>query len=255
MILTLFKAEPLSKLTLPLVLMRSFQNAFLSPILPRISLIVFRYFQPILIGLAIDFVRSASSKTGLYLVLYAAVVYIGLAVSAAIYQHRINQLQIMFRAGLISLIHHHSLNASAIRSEDSEALTLVGSDVDSIESAGEIFHETWAQLLEVIIGTVMLAVRVRWLAFLPLILIFVCSRMSAYVAHHLEGKQRDWNVATQKRITTVTSALSGIKSLKMLAMENAIQSQISYLRSQELRISEGMRWILVAYNASGTCHF
>lgn len=231
--------------------MRSFQNAFLSPIIPRICLIVFRYLQPVLIGLAIDFVRSVSSETGLYPVLYAAVIYMGLAVSAAIYKHRINQLQIMFRGGSISLIHHHSLDMSATRSEDS-VLTLVGSDVDSIESAGEIFHETWAQLLEVIIGTAMLAARVKWFAFLPLIIIFVCSRMSAYVANHLEGKQKDWNFATQKRITTIASALSGIKSLKMLGMENAIQSQISYLRSQELRISEGMRWILVAYNASGT---
>lgn len=234
--------------------MRSFQNAFLAPILPRISLIVFRYLQPILIGFAIDFVKSASSETGLYLVLFAAFVYLGLAVSAAVYQHRINQLQIMFRGGLTSLIHHHSLSISATRSEDSEALTLVGSDVDSIESAGEIFHETWAQLLEVIVGTAMLVARVRWLAFLPLIIIFVCSRMSAYVANHLEGKQKNWNVATQKRIATITSALSGIKSLKMLGMEDAIQSQILHLRSQELRISEGMRWILVAYNASGTCN-
>ncbi|KAJ5745130.1 lipid A export ATP-binding/permease protein msbA [Penicillium odoratum] len=36
----------------------------------------------------------------------------------------------------------------------------------------------------------------------------------------------------------------------MLGMEDAIYSQVSYLRNQELRISEGMRWILVAYNAS-----
>ncbi|KAJ5813483.1 ATP-binding cassette transporter [Penicillium pulvis] len=156
----------------------------------------------------------------------------------------------MFRGGLTSLIHHHSLNISATRSEDSEALTLVGSDVDSIESAGEIFHETWAQLLEVIVGTVMLAARVRWLAFLPLVIIIVCSRMSAYVANHLEGKQKNWNVATQKRIATITSALSGIKSLKMLGMEDAIKSQILNLRSQELHISQGLRWILVAYNAS-----
>lgn len=186
--------------------------------------------------------------------LYAAFVYMGLAVSASIYQHRINQLQMMFRGGLTSLIHHQSLNIPVTRSEDSEALTLVGSDVDSIESAGEIFHETWAQLLEVVVGTVMLAARVRWLAFLPLIIIFVCSRMSAYVANHLEGKQKNWNVATQNRIATITSALSGIKSLKMLGMEHAIQSQILHLRSQELRISEGMRWILIAYNASGTCN-
>ncbi|KAJ5736202.1 ATP-binding cassette transporter [Penicillium malachiteum] len=74
--------------------------------------------------------------------------------------------------------------------------------------------------------------------------------MSVYVANHLEGKQKHWNLATQRRIATITSALSGIKSLKMLGMEEAIQTQISYLRNQELQTSEGMRWISVAYNAS-----
>ncbi|KAJ6021160.1 ATP-binding cassette transporter [Penicillium herquei] len=74
--------------------------------------------------------------------------------------------------------------------------------------------------------------------------------MSVYVANHLESKQKAWNVATQRRITTITNALGGIKSLKMLGMEDAIQRQILFLRNQELRSSEGVRWILVAYNAS-----
>ncbi|KAJ6021159.1 ATP-binding cassette transporter [Penicillium herquei] len=98
----------------------------------------------------------------------------GLAVSAAIYQHRVNQLQIMIREGMISLVHHYSLKAPepTMGSDDSEALTLVGSDIESIESIGEILHETWAQLFEVIIGTLMLAFRIGWFAFLPLLIIF-----------------------------------------------------------------------------------
>ncbi|KAJ5724827.1 ATP-binding cassette transporter [Penicillium malachiteum] len=244
------RAEPVNKWTLPSVLLHSFQDTFLSPILSRLALIVFRYAQPIFIGLAIDFVRTSSSGNAFYLLLYATFIYMGLAVSAAIYQHRINQLQIMIRGGMVSLIHHHSLKVPLTSSDGSEPLTLVGSDIESIESTGEILHETWAQLLEVVIGTVMLAARVGWLAFLPLIIIFGCSRMSVYVANNLEGKQKDWNLATQRRIATVTSALSGIKSLKMLGMEEAIQTQISYLRNQELQTSKGMRWILVAYNAS-----
>ncbi|KAJ5633517.1 ATP-binding cassette transporter [Penicillium herquei] len=156
----------------------------------------------------------------------------------------------MIRGGMVSLIYQHLLKISAVSSDGSEALTLVGSDIESIESTGEILHETWAQLFEVVVGTVMLGARVGWLAFLPLIIIFGCSRMSVYVANNLEGKQKDWNLATQRRIATITSSLSGIKSLKMLGMEEAIQTQISWLRNQELQTSKGMRWILVAYNAS-----
>lgn len=75
--------------------------------------------------------------------------------------------------------------------------------------------------------------------------------MSAYVAKHLEGRQKDWNVATQARISAITSVLGGIKSLKMMGMEDVGQSRISQLREKELRLSERLRWILVAYNASG----
>ncbi|KAJ5701613.1 ATP-binding cassette transporter [Penicillium malachiteum] len=239
-------AETVNKWTLPFVLLHSFRDVFLSPILPRLTLIAFRYLQPVFIGLAIDFVKTSSSGNNSHLLFYATIIYMGLAVSAAIYQHRINQLQIMIRGGMVSLIYHHLLKVPAMSSDGSEALTLVGSDIESIESTGEILHETWAQLFEVVIGTMMLAARVGWLAFLPL----GCSRMSVYVANNLEGKQKDWNLATQRRIATITSSLSSIKSLKMLGMEEAIQTQISYLRNQELQTSKGVRWILVAYNAS-----
>ncbi|GKZ82038.1 hypothetical protein AnigIFM56816_006568 [Aspergillus niger] len=133
---------------------------------------------------------------------------------------------------------------------ESEAVTLMSSDVDSVESVGEILHDTWAYLLEVAIGTMLLAARLQWFAFLPLGIIFACSRMSAYVAKHLEGRQKDWNVATQARISAITSVLGGIKSLKMMGMEDVGQSRISQLREKELRLSERLRWILVAYNAS-----
>lgn len=76
--------------------------------------------------------------------------------------------------------------------------------------------------------------------------------MSAYVAKHLDGMQKDWNVATQKRLATVAAALGGIKSLKMMGMEDAVQSLISYLRSEEIGSSKRLRWILVTNNASGT---
>lgn len=37
----------------------------------------------------------------------------------------------------------------------------------------------------------------------------------------------------------------------MLGLEDAISSLISELRSREISLSKKMRWIMVAYNASG----
>lgn len=92
--------------------------------------------------------------------------------SGPTYQHQINRLRVMTRGALISLVHHQSLHMSTTGFKDSEALTLVSSDIDNIESFGETFHETWARLLEVIIGTMLLAAQIGWFAFLPLVIVF-----------------------------------------------------------------------------------
>ncbi|KAJ5693613.1 hypothetical protein N7536_004025 [Penicillium majusculum] len=240
---------------LPYALAKCLKGALLSPIPPRLFLILFTYLQPIFIGVAIKFVNGTSdtilgANSGLRLLLFATTVYMGIAVSAAVYQSRINRLRVMVRGALIGLIHHKSLNLMHDRSQGSSALTLITSDIESVESVGETFHETWARLVEVVTGTALLASRIQWFAFLPLAIIFACSRMSAYVAKHLENRQKAWNEATQSRIAATTSTLEGIKSLKIMGMEDAVQSQILHLRSEEIQISKPFRWILVAYNAS-----
>ncbi|OJJ72157.1 hypothetical protein ASPBRDRAFT_196270 [Aspergillus brasiliensis CBS 101740] len=199
----------------------------------------------------IRFVKDTTADTdsGTYLIASSATIYVGMMASTAIYQRYIDRLRIMVRGALIGLIHDQAMKLPGKEAE-SEATTLMSSDVDSVESMGEILHDTWAYLLEVVIGTLLLAARLGWFAFLPLVIIFACSRMSAYVAKHLEPRQKKWNAATQERISTTTSVLGGIKSLKMMGMEDAVQSRILKLRANELRMSERQRWILVAYNAS-----
>ncbi|PWY72678.1 ATP-binding cassette transporter [Aspergillus eucalypticola CBS 122712] len=199
----------------------------------------------------IRFVNETATGTdrGIWLISSAAITYIGMAVSAAIYQRYIDRLRIMVRGALIGLVHDQAMKLPG-KEVESEAVTLMSSDVDSVESVGEIFHDTWAYILEVVIGTMLLTARLQWFAFLPLAIIFACSRMSAYVAKHFEPRQKNWNTATQERISTTTSVLGGIKSLKMMGMVDVTQCRIWQLREKELRLSERLRWILVAYNAS-----
>ncbi|OBT68976.1 hypothetical protein VE03_01419 [Pseudogymnoascus sp. 23342-1-I1] len=237
------RAKPESKATLPLTLLYCLKYPFASAILPRLFLIVFRYSQAILIKITIQYVTSSNTQNdsvgiGYLLIAVSLFIYIGMAVSTAVYQHLLNRLQVMVRGALVGLIHHRSLNVQLAHGADQSSVSLMSTDVDSIDTIGEMFHETWAQLLEVILGTVMLAEQI------------VCSQMSRYVAKHLQSKQKAWSVATQNRLAIVSDMLAATKCMKMLGLTETWKSYIRVSRKEEIEASKRLRWIMVAYNAS-----
>lgn len=78
----------------------------------------------------------------------------------------------MARGALIGLLHAASLRAEKSPVQDGKALTLMSADVDSVNTSAEMLHETWAQLLEVLVGTTLLARQIGWFALLPLLIVF-----------------------------------------------------------------------------------
>ncbi|KAK3694050.1 ABC transporter type 1, transmembrane domain-containing protein [Podospora appendiculata] len=238
--------------SLPLVLVKCFLWPFLSLTVPRLCLLGFRYSQPLLISRAIVFVKSTNTAQddGYYVILEAIFVYVGLALSARAYQHRLNRLQVMIRGALVSLVHESSLVAPSQAYDDGKAVALVTTDVSALENAGRMFHETWAQVVEVVVGTVLLARKVGWLWPVPHIIIIVCSQISRYVANNLKSRQTEWNVATQKRISMTSNMLGSIKSIKMLGIQDAVQEYILELRQGEVGKARNVRWMMFIYNAS-----
>lgn len=78
----------------------------------------------------------------------------------------------MTHGALVGLIHHQCLQLQSGPYHDNSAVTLMTTDVDSLESMGEMFHESWAQLLEVIIGTYLLTRQIGWFGPVPIFIIF-----------------------------------------------------------------------------------
>lgn len=80
----------------------------------------------------------------------------------------------MIRSSLVSLIHDKALNIHSTvgRVDDGRAITLMSTDVDSLVGTAEMFHETWAQVVEVLIGMTLLTQRVGWISPILLISIF-----------------------------------------------------------------------------------
>ncbi|TIC97218.1 Canalicular multispecific organic anion transporter 1 [Colletotrichum higginsianum] len=247
------RAKPEGRTTLPKILALSMLPQFLAPIIPRLFLIVFRYAQPVLISTAIRYMSGSSAQsveTGHLIIAMAVVIYVGLAMSRAVYYHRLNQLKVMIRGAVVGLINNKSFSQQSSNHDDGRAVTLISTDAGNVGQAASMFHETWAQVIEVLLGTTMLAREVGWVCLVPYVIIFFCSRMSRYLAKHLQSKQKDWSMATQKRLAVATSMLSSMKNLKMLGVATHTQSLVQDLRLQELNAAKKVRWMMVAYNAS-----
>lgn len=191
-ILTAVKPE--STKTLPLALLKCGVKPFIAAIMPRLALILFRYSQPPLIKRSIRFVTSDAlgedNDYGYWLVVTAIIVYVGVAVSSyystpqlltvlsrvqvskAVYQNRLNRLQLITRSALVGLIHDKTMKSPSLSYDNGESTTLMSSDADSLDGSAKMFHETWGNFLELVIGLILLAREVGWITPLPLFLIF-----------------------------------------------------------------------------------
>jgi hypothetical protein len=78
----------------------------------------------------------------------------------------------MVRGAVVGLINHKSLSQKSGDYDDGRAVTLMSTDADNVTEAAPMFHEAWAQILEVILGLAMLAREVGWVFPVPLVIIF-----------------------------------------------------------------------------------
>ncbi|KAI1772542.1 putative ABC transporter [Hypoxylon cercidicola] len=245
--------EPHNRVTLPLILLKCIMKPFLVAVIPRLFLTAFKYSQPRLIRESILFVghdeNSPDSYHGYWLVVWAIAIYSSIAISGALYQHQLNKLKLMLRSMLVALIHDKALELPSIAYDNGEANALMSNDVDHLRTMIDIVHETWAYLLEVVVGIFLLAKQVGWIWPLPLVLVFVFSRLGIYVTRNLLMDQKNWNQATQARIAATSSMVSSMKGIKMLGLQSVLSSQIKDLRKHELYLAAKVRWVMVYYNA------
>jgi ATP-binding cassette subfamily C (CFTR/MRP) protein 1 len=85
----------------------------------------------------------------------------------------------MIRGALVGLIYHRSLNVQSNSHDVGSSVSLISTDVGNLETVGEMLHECWAQFLEVIVGTAILASQVGWLFPVPFVII-ICSFLNPF---------------------------------------------------------------------------
>ena len=139
--------------SLLLLFFQRFKWDFLCAVPPRLAYIGFTFCQPFLITRAVDLssqpVTPASTNVGYGLIAAYLIVYVGIAITMAQYQHWAYRSITMARGGLISMLF---AKTSLLKSDDvdpSVSLTLMSADIERITNGWQTMHEIWANIIEI----------------------------------------------------------------------------------------------------------
>ncbi|TGO55432.1 hypothetical protein BCON_0092g00150 [Botryotinia convoluta] len=177
-----------------------------------------------------------------------ACIYLGIAISNALFRHHIYRNVTMIQGSLVSLIYTKSLSIKDQIDDPSSALTLMSTDVDRICQSVVMLHDLWSRPLELILGIVLLAFQIGWACTMPLAVIFISAILDSRVTLLIEGKVKIWSDAVQQRISLTADVLSSMKSVKMLGMIRPLSSLLQKERKKELTLQAKFRWSTVWLN-------
>ncbi|OGM42473.1 hypothetical protein ABOM_008319 [Aspergillus bombycis] len=227
-----------TKFKLLLSVARSLKRPIFAAAMLRIFQSAFAWCQPFLTFRVIDYIGDRDKEDKRYgygLIAATALVYLGLAVTSAMYKHQTFRMITMIRGGLISLLYDKTLKLDMERLTDSAAMTLMTTDIDSIATNWINIHEIWASPIDVGIGVYLLQQKLGIACIAPVALAVLSMLGSTQIAKVMRGRQQRWLEAVRKRVGLTSSLLTSIKGLKMMSMTARIGGKIQDLRSAEIR--------------------
>ncbi|EFR02843.1 hypothetical protein MGYG_05844 [Nannizzia gypsea CBS 118893] len=210
-------------------------------ILPRLAYTGFTYSQPFLVQRVLDFtaqVPHAQTMNIAYsLVGGYAVVYIGLSVAYAVYEHKTYRLLTLYRGSLVTFIFDKALRVSSTNEDSAEAITLMSADIDRIGYSMTLVHEVYASFIEIAIALWQLHRLLGIAIAAPIGWIVACLIIGAPLAKAAADAQIPWLEAIEIRLAATGKSLGSTKAIKMTGLADIVSSRIRSLRLDEIRAS------------------
>lgn len=236
----------------------AFKVPILWTIVPRLFVTVFSFAQPLLISTVINFIDPSSDEakgvSGTQLVCFAAVTYLGITFSGAMYNHLRNRFLVILRGGLTAALIEKSLAQNLFTTSEDTAVTLMSADVEGLTSGVQEIHEVWGCSVDLIISMYLLYREIGFASFLVGVPAFLCFFLSEKVSDGIGPARGGWAQAAQDRVAKTSSFLSQIKSLKMMGLTNLVSNILQQLRVKEVEGAKHFRryivWIIAVGNLS-----
>lgn len=228
-------------------LLRANTAALVYNIVPRLAQIGFRYVQPSLLTRVIAFARDETQPDNIGWGLTGAffLVLLGVAITNGVYYHMTYRFVTRARGNLVSIIYSKTVDLSITALDESVAVTLMSSDVQSVCDGLQLLQVLWAVPLELGIAVWLLS-RQLGIAFVaPLTLAFIATVGIISLAKHMEYAQKIWMQKIQTRVDVTSTMLGSMKSVKMLGFTDWIAGIVQNLRVTELKEARLFRQLLV----------
>lgn len=257
--------------SLLLLFFQRFKWDFLCAVPPRLAYIGFTFCQPFLITQAVELssqpITVASRNDGYGLIGAYLIVYVGIAITMAQYQHWTYRSITMARGGLISMLF---AKTSLLKSDDvdpSASLTLMSADIERITNGWQTMHEIWANIIEIGVAIYLLERQLGAACGIPVgvavgkctpelgrsfimgvhLTMYAVSLLgSVSILNIIMQSQAQWLEAIERRISATTTMLGSMKRVKMCALTEVFNSSLHGLRMEELSVSGRFRRLLIA---------
>ena len=226
-------------------LAKTLAKSLLLPMGPRVGLIAFRFCQPFLIRALLSHMGAADPprNSGYGLIGAAVLIYVGMAVSAALYWYFHERALAMSRSALGGVIYKKTI-ASKIPG-DPAALTLMSTDIERIRLGFLNLHEFWANTIEVGLASWLLQRQIGTPFVAPLFVVLCCILGGAYVNRFTSTRQKDWVSRIENRVGWTAGVISGMKHLKISGLTEPVGELIQRMRTDELDYASRFRTIYV----------
>ncbi|KAK3180626.1 hypothetical protein K4F52_007976 [Lecanicillium sp. MT-2017a] len=206
----------------------SLGGSFYIIILPRLCHIVFYFTQPFLLRDVVTYYGRAEAADAEYdaLIVATILLYTGLAVSRAWYEHTACRASIFLRGMLSSEVFQKTMVLSHDRASDNAAMTLMSTDVNGIVDGTRMFVETAASFVETLAGIGLLATVTK-------------------------AAQMVWNKAIEARVSETSKVISQIKSIKMAGHVPEMVEYLQSRREEEVEQSKKYRLLSAVMTSTG----
>jgi ABC-type multidrug transport system fused ATPase/permease subunit len=151
----------------------------------------------------------------------------------------------MLRGTLAGVIYKKTTEIELSSTGGSGALTLMSTDVERIRLGFLNLHEFWANTIEVALASWLVEVQIGAAFVAPLIIVFCCIALAAYVNRYTGARQKAWMAKIQKRVGLTAKVISDMKYLKISGLSGPVQDLIQDMRIDELKAASRFRLVYV----------
>ncbi|KAK6542686.1 hypothetical protein TWF694_006630 [Orbilia ellipsospora] len=238
------------KHTLLKVLAKVLKVPFILAIIPRLVLIVFIFCQPLMLETFLQYLKDPverkNGKVGEAMVGAYALVYFGMAITTGFYWYRNFKCATMIRGILMSAIYTKTTQISITALNNAESVTLMSGDVENLVRGLRQVHEIWAAIIQIGIGTWLLAKQLGPACVGPILVCFISVFIMGMTSGLAKKYQVIWMGAIQKRTGITSSVMGSLKGIKMLGLSKKLTKLVHQLRIDEVKTSSHFR-ILAVY--------